>query len=1390
MCRALLWAAAISATVLVPTMGKALPPVIPTEHRVIVRFADAVVGGSNSGDVLDQKVQSLLARAGIMQAKALKKLGMAVVVCDSQDVQEQLLEDLGVDPAVELAVPDTWVTAADLGVHSTAGSNPDKVQTPMQSLAATDMAVCSAHPACAARGLAGSCCPSRDGTMLSCCSAMEPARVALKTYHGTYISAAQSGIMTATTRVVQPTSTFSIIIHEDGKVSLRSSFGQYVSADSSGAVVANRARVGSWEKFDLARNQNGTVSLKSHFNMYLTAEPTGGVFANRPRKSSWEHFVVVHEPSPKQRFPNDPSFQYLWGMNNYAKHDIDAPEAWKTWTGEIGAGITLAVIDTGIDYNHPDLKGQVWVNPYEIPGNGIDDDNNGYIDDIHGADFANEDGDPMDDNMHGTHCSGTIAGIGNNGIGVAGVAWRGVRLMGLKFLTSTGSGKTSDSIKAIDYAMANGAKIASNSWGGGGSNSALRVAIERAEAAGLLFIAAAGNSASNNDEEPQYPSNYEVDNIIAVASTTVGGDLSSFSCYGEKTVDVAAPGSNIYSTVPGGSYQMLSGTSMATPHVAGLAALVWTYRPQLSMHQVKQIILSSVKRQDSLVGLVATGGLINAKNALETAWAFQPPLPPAHGPRGLEFQDLDSRVGAMGGTVTITAAADESDVEYYRVYFVSGAGFQLAAVGDALPATGQTEYTVQLNGSFATPEFARALVAVTGRASGEQPAIVASGAPKVDLVDYGVPEMEPRSVRWSGDTDLRQGFVKGTITIGRAADEASISAYNLYWRRADGSRGDKLGSVGAIGFQEPSCSGTSCELINETKGQDSTYTFMRLGYTDEESATIAASGPALVTVTRFDTENYYDWLSIGTSRVSGSLAAGSLPMQLALPEGPAKITWSSDTSVTGRGWSFELHQNGSAVDFEVRSTALQGNGFEVVPAYGTTEMPEGIVVAVEDYTTSMPPSPAYTPLDLEFIDLDMEAGEVAGSALFRTAEGADDGGVTYYNVGFGDAAGNPVGASWTSAAPPSANSNSWLNVTIPLTSVPLGAVTLRACAGNAHGLGNSFASVVLVDASFTANLTAQSSADDLGRPSGHVIEVVEGVVARAHGSTEQAAGRPPMLESWLRQPEDEAEPEEVASAVWSAGPMAVPSEAAGSRLRSSLTIPGLEASVAAREDVRAAFARVLAAELPLVAAGDVRVLRVLAASGAAAARVARGGRQLSEAVKRSLSQHAAAALVEFEVSTPAHGPAGALDKAEARLILLSQGGGAAARFDKALMAELLATGALPPGAAVQRTRVREPQELGPKLLHWGTPPASAGRKLEGVAVDTLAEEGTQEEVVGAASLASMASVSAVAAIAAALLFSFQRHLGEKHAPAGQTAVGERPESLLVVQMHDDADDTK
>lgn len=317
--------------------------------------------------------------------------------------------------------------------------------------------------------------------------------------------------------------------------------------------------------------------------------------------------------------PDDPSFNQLWGLNNTGQTsgttdaDIDAPEVWDL---ETGSDVLVGVIDTGVDYNHPDLADNIWTNSGETAGDGIDNDGNGFIDDIHGYDFVNNDGDPFDDNGHGTHVAGTIAATGNNNTGVTGVSWS-AQIMGLKFLNASGFGSTFAAIQAVDYATMMGVKLTNNSWGGGGYSQALYDAIASAGDANQLFIAAAGNNyGKDNDVNPSYPASYNLDNIIAVTSTDHHDQLSNFSNIGRTSVDLSAPGSAIYSTLPNNSYGTLSGTSMATPHVSGAASLIWSQFPDMTADEVKNRIFKSVDPLAALNGKTATGGRLNVYRAI------------------------------------------------------------------------------------------------------------------------------------------------------------------------------------------------------------------------------------------------------------------------------------------------------------------------------------------------------------------------------------------------------------------------------------------------------------------------------------------------------------------------------------------------------------------------------------------------------------------------------------------------------------------------------------------------------------------------------------------------------------------------------------------------------
>lgn len=321
------------------------------------------------------------------------------------------------------------------------------------------------------------------------------------------------------------------------------------------------------------------------------------------------------------RTPNDPEFSLLWGLQNtgqapfYGKSgaDIKATTAWSKTTGS--SSTIIAVIDTGVYYTHPDLAANIWRNPGEIAGNGIDDDRNGYIDDVYGWNFVSKNNNPTDDNGHGTHCAGTIAAVGNNNIGVTGVAWN-AKIMPLKFLTATGNGYVSDAISAVLYANRMGAHVISNSWGGTQYTQALKDAIDASPA---VVVCAAGNSGLNTDTTPQYPSAYTSSNIISVAATDAKDNLAGFSNYGISSVDLAAPGVTIRSTDKNNQYRYLSGTSMATPYVSGVAALIKSANPGMTKYQIRDRILTTVDKVSSLNGKVATGGRLNAAAALGTS---------------------------------------------------------------------------------------------------------------------------------------------------------------------------------------------------------------------------------------------------------------------------------------------------------------------------------------------------------------------------------------------------------------------------------------------------------------------------------------------------------------------------------------------------------------------------------------------------------------------------------------------------------------------------------------------------------------------------------------------------------------------------------------------------
>jgi subtilisin family serine protease len=312
--------------------------------------------------------------------------------------------------------------------------------------------------------------------------------------------------------------------------------------------------------------------------------------------------------------PDDPGLSGQWALE-----DVRAGDAWQTTTGS--GDVVIADIDTGVDVLHPDLAANIWRNPGELPGNGVDDDGNGYVDDEYGIDTAYHDVLPLDDYGHGTHTSGIAAAVGDNGLGVAGLGWH-TKIMALKFITYWGGGTDAGAIECIDYAVRqkldHGVNVVAinASWGGGAPDLFLRNTINRAGDAGIVFCASAGNNSANNDRRPMYPSSFDSPSIISVAATDSRGRLAGFSNFGRVSVDIAAPGEDILSTLPDGRYERWSGTSMAAPYVAGAVALCAAAHPEETVEQRVARILGSARPVEALARKTMTGGTLDAAAAV------------------------------------------------------------------------------------------------------------------------------------------------------------------------------------------------------------------------------------------------------------------------------------------------------------------------------------------------------------------------------------------------------------------------------------------------------------------------------------------------------------------------------------------------------------------------------------------------------------------------------------------------------------------------------------------------------------------------------------------------------------------------------------------------------
>ncbi|RYZ73396.1 MAG: serine protease, partial [Proteobacteria bacterium] len=348
---------------------------------------------------------------------------------------------------------------------------------------------------------------------------------------------------------------------------------------------------------------------------YIVHRQSTGVVEGQPIS-----MAAAQEQAQAQAQSSGSNSSYSY-YNAQTSAPIQDAEAWSSASSSSSLGpVVVAIVDTGVDYNHSVFQnsGAIWTNPGEIPGNGIDDDHNGYIDDVRGWNFVNNTNAPMDDDGHGTHVAGIVLGttqdITANPIGQAKI-----RIMPLKFLDSKGSGTTSDAVKAIYYAVNNGAKVINNSWGGGSFSNSLIDAIAYAYDKKVSFVAAAGNAANNNDASPTYPANYSVPNMISVAATTDMDYFTDFSNYGAQSVHVASPGKSIWSTLPNNTFGRISGTSMAAPFVSGMAALMMRESPSMSGYQVKNLIFSTGNTLSSLQNKTSTRNRINVLNALSAS---------------------------------------------------------------------------------------------------------------------------------------------------------------------------------------------------------------------------------------------------------------------------------------------------------------------------------------------------------------------------------------------------------------------------------------------------------------------------------------------------------------------------------------------------------------------------------------------------------------------------------------------------------------------------------------------------------------------------------------------------------------------------------------------------